>query len=87
MLTRETYTPAPRPEAAPILPGASASIRAQVAREQARLRVEAVGPQGDGVMNFFGRQRAGSLRLAGFEREKLSICSQVNTELTTEGRV
>jgi hypothetical protein len=70
-----------------LLPGASGRLREQVTREQARLRVEAVGPQGDGVRHLFGRQSAGSLRLAGFEREKLSICSQVNTELTTEGRV
>ena len=77
----------PHLKTAPTLPGATASIRAQVAREQARLRVEAVGPQGDGVRHLFGRQSAGSLRLAAFWRNKLSNRSQVHTELTTEGRV
>jgi hypothetical protein len=37
MLTRKTYTPAIEAEAAPILPGVAPHLRAQVARQWARL--------------------------------------------------
>jgi hypothetical protein len=87
MLTRKTYTPALEAEAAPILPGVAAHLRAQVAREQARLwsmvrsseKAEGAGPahyqiEGGQVRNLFESRSARSLRLARNERNFTSIC-------------
>ena len=87
MLTRKTYTPALEAEAAPILPGVAAHLRAQVARQWARLwsmarsseKAEGAGPahyqiEGGQVRNLFESRSARSLRLARNERNFTSIC-------------
>ncbi len=78
MLTRKTYTPDLEAKAAPILPGATASVREQVAREQARLRVEALGPQGFVIPVILNARGATSSRRSEIERFFRFFCSLVN---------
>jgi hypothetical protein len=82
MLTRKTYTPALEAEAAPILPGVAPHLRAQVARQWARLleiaRSSGKPRPADPAKSHYHRDNerkllevrsARSLRLAGNGRE------------------
>lgn len=59
------------------IPGASAMLRQQVLVELVRLRTET-----GRLDNFYFLGSGGSLRLAAFEREKLTNCSLLAGNLT-----
>ena len=95
MLNRLTYTNSSRAEAA-ILPGASTSTRAQVAREWRRLRlsrteasdigrgyVGSLCRENEKQISSFFQNSAEAQRPAPFGCEKLAICSVVAAKLTT----